>query len=66
MTRISEEQNQMPAIIKKKRVPSKVSSFLFLLAPFISKQKIKKIKKKNAEKDQPLTGRYLDNIEAVR
>lgn len=55
----------MPAIIKKKRVPSKVSSFLFLLAPFISKQKIKKIKK-NAEKDQPLTGRYLDNIEAVR
>ena len=56
----------MPAIIKKKRVPSKVSSFLFLLAPFISKQKIKKIKKKNAEKDQPLTGRYLDNIEAVR
>ena len=52
----------MSAIIKKKkkRVPSKVLSFLFLLAPFISKQK------KNAEKDQPLTGRYLDNIEAVR
>ena len=65
MTRISEEQNQMPAIIKKKRVPSKVLSFLFLLAPFISKQKKKK-RKKNAEKDQPLTGRYLDNIEAVR
>ena len=54
----------MSAIIKKKRVPSKVLSLLFLLAPFISKQK--KNNNKNAEKDQPLTGRYLDNIEAVR
>ena len=61
VTRILEEEDQMSAIIfLKKKVASKVLSFLFLLAPFISKQK------KNAEKDQPLTGRYLDNIEAVR
>ena len=31
-----------------------------------SKKKKKKKRKKKAEKDQPLTGRYLDNIEAVR
>lgn len=68
VTRILEEQNQMSAItfFKKKKVASKVSSFLFLLGPFISKQKKKQTTTKNAEKDQPLTGRYLDNIEAVR
>ena len=65
VTRILEEQNQMSVItFFKKKVASKVLSFLFLLAPFTSKQK-KKTKQK-MQKDQPLTGRYLDSIEAVR
>lgn len=45
--------------LKKKEFHQKFYLSFFTYAPFISKQK-------NAEKDQPLTGRYLDNIEAVR
>lgn len=56
----------MAAIIKKKKeFHQRFYLSFFTYAPFISKQQKKK-RKKNAEKDQPLTGRYLDNIEAVR
>ena len=51
--------------LKKKEFHQRFYLSFFTYAPFISKKKKKK-EKKNAEKDQPLTGRYLDNIEAVR
>ena len=50
VTRILEEQNQMSAIIFQKKSCIKGLSFLFLLAPFISKQKKQKNKKKKSRK----------------
>ena len=46
--------------LKKKEFHQRFYLSFFTYAPFIIS------KQKNAEKDQPLTGRYLDNIEAVR